>query len=109
MSSHHNEYKRNIRKLKRKERIEWILANLRDIPIMIGDAIKAAAIIVGEIITGKSLRKVMAQERVRNAMVAYVDHVHNIVCFSDLEKGGYTTVQGTGIADEVKTGLELYA
>ena len=105
MSSHHNEYKRHIRKLKRKERIEWILANIGKI----GDAIKAAAIIVGEIITGKSLRKVMAQERVRNAMVAYVDHVHNIVCFSDLEKGGYTTVQGTGIADEVKTGLELYA
>lgn len=105
MSLHHNEYnefKRYIRKLKRKERIEWILAN-------IDDAIKAAAIIVSEIITGKSLRKVMAQKCVRNAVVEYVDRVHNVVRISDLEKGGYTTVQGTGIADEVKTGLELYA
>lgn len=82
--------------------LSWFLHGLAG--ALIGSSAAMFVIKIKKIIT-----KRVIQERTKHALIKMIDNSNNRVKYEDFISKKTHTIQGTGISDELKVGMEIYA
>ena len=87
--------------------LSWFLHGLAG--ALIGSFAAMFVIKIQKIITKRAIQEQMQRSGLHKVMIKMMDECNNRITYEDFVSKKTHTIQGTGISDELKVGMEIYA